>query len=192
MPGKHARAGNGPDPPWDLREIERLIDLLTARQITEFEMERNGLRIRIRRGGAPVESSAAPLVPATPSPTPVHLRVPAVTVASAASAPAVQAEASGEAVLAEPAPKASTEELHIIKSPIVGTFFSAPSPNAPPFVQLGDVVEVGQVLCIIEAMKLMNEIESEAAGEIVQIYIENGQAVEYGQSLFAIKPASQK
>ncbi|HET7841294.1 MAG TPA: acetyl-CoA carboxylase biotin carboxyl carrier protein, partial [Terriglobia bacterium] len=76
---------------------------------------------------------------------------------------------------------------HIIKSPIVGTYYASPAPNAPPFVKLGDTVDVGQVLCIIEAMKLMNEIESEAGGEIVRIYVENGQSVEYGQSLFAIK-----
>ena len=86
----------------------------------------------------------------------------------------------------------SPEGLHLIKSPIVGTFYSAPAPNAPPFVKLGDVVQVGQVLCIIEAMKLMNEIESEVAGELVRVYVENGQPVEYGQSLFAIKPSHKK
>jgi acetyl-CoA carboxylase biotin carboxyl carrier protein len=84
------------------------------------------------------------------------------------------------------------EGLHIIKSPIVGTFYGSPAPNALPFVKLGDVVRVGQVLCIIEAMKLMNEIESEAAGEIVRTYVESGQPVEYGQSLFAIKLSLKK
>ena len=93
---------------------------------------------------------------------------------------------------ADSSPQESTEDLYIIKSPIVGTFYNAPSPNAPPFVKLGDVVQVGQALCIIEAMKLMNDIESEAAGEIVRIYVENGQPVEYGQSLFAIKPSHKK
>jgi acetyl-CoA carboxylase biotin carboxyl carrier protein len=77
--------------------------------------------------------------------------------------------------------------VHILKSPMVGTFFAAPTPDAPPFVNAGDVVEVGQVLCIVEAMKLMNEIESEFAGEIVRIHVENGQPVEYGQPLFTIK-----
>jgi acetyl-CoA carboxylase biotin carboxyl carrier protein len=86
----------------------------------------------------------------------------------------------------------STEGLFIIKSPIVGTFFASPAPNAPPFVQVGDNVGVGQVLCIIEAMKLMNEIESEAAGEVVRAYVENGQPVEYSQSLFAIRPSHKK
>jgi acetyl-CoA carboxylase biotin carboxyl carrier protein len=80
----------------------------------------------------------------------------------------------------------------VVKSPIVGTFYSSPSPSAPPFVKVGDEVQVGQPLCIIEAMKLMNEIESDAAGEIVRIYVENGQPVEYGQSLFAIKPSRKK
>ncbi len=93
---------------------------------------------------------------------------------------------------AEPRAPESADELFIIKSPIVGTFYSAPAPNAPPFVKVGDTVEIGQVLCIIEAMKLMNEIESEAAGEVVRTYVENGQPVEYGQSLFAIKPSSKR
>ncbi len=79
-----------------------------------------------------------------------------------------------------------------MKSPIVGTFYSSPSPNAPPFVKVGDAVQIGQVLCIIEAMKLMNELEAEVAGEIVRVYVENGQPVEYGQSLFAIEPAHKK
>ena len=79
-----------------------------------------------------------------------------------------------------------------MKSPIVGTFYAAPAPNAPPFANVGDVVQLGQVLCIIEAMKLMNELESEVAGEIVRIYVETGQPVEYGQSLFAIKPSRKK
>ena len=93
---------------------------------------------------------------------------------------------------AEAAPSEPTEALHIIKSPIVGTFYSGPNPTAAPFVKAGDVVEAGRVLCIIEAMKLMNEIESEVAGEIVRVFVENGQPVEYGQPLFAVKPSQQK
>jgi acetyl-CoA carboxylase biotin carboxyl carrier protein len=89
-------------------------------------------------------------------------------------------------------PAESSEGLYIQKSPIVGTFYAAPAPNAPPFVKSGDVVQVGQVLCIIEAMKLMNELESEVAGEVARIYVENGQPVEYGESLFAIKPSHKK
>jgi acetyl-CoA carboxylase biotin carboxyl carrier protein len=100
--------------------------------------------------------------------------------------------------VASPAPPAaevateSTEGLFIMKSPIVGTFYSAPSPSAPPFAAVGDPVRVGQVICIIEAMKLMNELESEVAGKIVRAYVENGQPVEYGQTLFAIEPARKK
>jgi len=86
----------------------------------------------------------------------------------------------------------SAEDVFIIKSPIVGTFYASPAPNAPPFVKLHDSVQVGQVLCIVEAMKLMNEIESEVAGEIARIYIESGQPVEYGQPLFAIMPSHKK
>ena len=89
---------------------------------------------------------------------------------------------------ATPAPE---EELHTVKSPIVGTFYEAPSPGAPPFVKAGDMVEVGQVLCIVEAMKLMNEIESDVAGEIVKKLVRNGQPIEYGQELFAIRPRSE-
>src|SRR5437016_2118971 len=113
MPAKNPRGGSGPDQPWNLKDIEKLIDLLTERQIEEFEMEKDGLRVHIRRG-------------------------------------------------------------------------------APPFVKVGDVIEAGRVLCIIEAMKLMNEIESEAAGEIVRVFVENGQPVEYGQPLFAVKPSEHK
>jgi acetyl-CoA carboxylase biotin carboxyl carrier protein len=86
----------------------------------------------------------------------------------------------------------STEGLFIMKSPIVGTFYSSPAPNAPPFVKAGDTVQVGQVICIIEAMKLMNELEAEVAGQIVRAYVENGHPVEYGQSLFAIEPVRKK
>jgi len=89
----------------------------------------------------------------------------------------------------EPQPEPASEKVHVLKSPIVGTFFGTPSPDAPPFVNVGDRVHVGQVLCIVEAMKLMNEIESEFAGEIARIHVENGQPVEYGQPLFTIKPS---
>src|SRR5208283_3923911 len=111
--------------------------------------------------------------------------VPAVPVAAAP--PASSLAPSGSEPAAE-----STEGLFIMKSPIVGTFYSSPAPNSPPFVKVGDSVQVGQVICIIEAMKLMNELEVEVAGQIVRAYVENGQPVEYGQSLFAIEPARKK
>ncbi len=104
------------------------------------------------------------------------------------------AAAQSEAAAPEPAPRpaAPKEELHVIKSPIVGTFYAAPSPEAPPFVKVGDNIQAGQVVCIIEAMKLMNEIEADMGGEIVGVLAENGQPVEYGQSLFALRPAKKK
>ncbi len=184
MPGKNPRKAAGSEPAWDLKEIEKLIDLLIDREITKFEMERDGLRIRISRGRGSKDAMEASFQPGGP-----YLgRMPEVPPAPPRppAGPAEPRAAAGEA------PSESTDGLHIIKSPIVGTFYGAPSPNAPPFVKPGDVVQVGQVLCIIEAMKLMNEIESEEAGEIVRVYVENGQPVEYGQSLFAIKPSSKK
>jgi acetyl-CoA carboxylase biotin carboxyl carrier protein len=187
MPAKSSKVGNGPDQPWDLKNIEKLIDLLTERQIEEFEMEQDGLRVRIRRGGVPARARASAPSHA-PAPPPAAASPPGIS----APVSSGQTEPPPAAVAAETAPTEPTETLHIIKSPIVGTFYSAPNPNSPPFVNVGDVVEVGRVLCIIEAMKLMNEIESEVAGEIVRVFVENGQPVEYGQPLFAIKPSQQK
>jgi acetyl-CoA carboxylase biotin carboxyl carrier protein len=108
--------------------------------------------------------------------------------ASAPAAPAASSAPSASAVAAESAPATPAEVLHDVKSPIVGTFYESPSPGAPPFVKIGDQVEVGQVLCIVEAMKLMNEIEADVAGEVVKRIAASGQPVEYGQPLFAIKP----
>ena len=182
---KPPRSVPGTEKVWGLEEIEQLIDVLIERQVTEFEMEQNGAKIRVKRGnylasnpGAGEDYAADPAPPA--------LSPPAV--------PAVPARTPLPAEAAHPAevPPESTEDLYIMKSPIVGTFYAAPAPNAPPFVQVGDVVQLGQVLCIIEAMKLMNELEAEVAGEIARTYVESGQPVEYGQSLFAIKPSRGK
>ncbi len=154
------------------KELKELIDFLIERDISEFELQRGDEKVRIKRGAA--ATSAAPLV-ATFSPPP-QTTVPS-TYAAGSSASAPPAEAAAPAT-----------DLHIVKSPIVGTFYECPAPGAPPFVKVGDMVEAGQVLCIIEAMKLMNEIESDVAGEIVQKLVANNQAVEYGQPLFAIRP----
>ena len=159
------------------KEIKELVEFLIEKDITEFELERGDVKVRIKRG---VEHHSAPpearfvAVPA-PHPPPAHV---------AASAPAPPASAA-------PVPAETAEEagLHIIRSPIVGTFYEAPSPGAPAFVKVGDAVQTGQVLCIIEAMKLMNEIESDYAGKIVKRHVSNGQPVEYGQALFAIRPS---
>jgi len=177
---KPSRSAEGTEKVWGLKEIEQLIDVLIDRQVTEFEMEQNGAKIRVKRGNCPVSNPVAPeaylSVPGAPTLSPV---------------PASPSPPVAEPLTAE-TPAESTEDLYVMKSPIVGTFYAAPAPNAPPFAKVGDVAQVGQVLCIIEAMKLMNELESEVAGEIVRIYVESGQPVEYGQSLFAIKPSRKK
>jgi len=182
---KPPRSVPGTEKVWGLKEIEQLIDVLIERQVTEFEMEQNGAKIRVKRGNylAPNPGAGEAYV-ADPAP-------PALSAPTAPSVPARELFPADEPPTAE-APPESTEELYIMKSPIVGTFYAAPAPNAPPFVKVGDVVQLGQVLCIIEAMKLMNELEAEVAGEIARIYVESGQPVEYGQSLFAIKPSRGK
>ena len=184
MSGKNSkRSGPAPGRVWSLKEIQDLLDLLAGREITEFEMEEQGVKIRVQRGN----------VHTSPSPAAAEY-APAQVMMSPSRLPEGGAPAAASAPLPVGAPPAaeSTEGLHIMKSPIVGTFYSAPSPNAPPFVKVGDTVQVGQVVCIIEAMKLMNELEAEVSGEIVRVYVENGQPVEYGQSLFAIEPSLKK
>jgi len=158
----------------NLKELKELIEFLEEKNIAEFELERGDVKVRIKRAGDQtiVHTHSDPRffsVPAAPPPMPELGTVPVV----AAAAPAA------------PAPQ---EELHAVKSPIVGTFYEAPSPGAPPFVKVGDTVEVGQVVCIVEAMKLLNEIESDVAGEIVKKLASNGQPIEYGQELFSIRP----
>jgi len=165
----------------DLGEIERLLEFMNEHGLEEFEYAQGDLHIRLRKAGS---------VPTAGLRMPVH---PEIVVAGppASLEHAEPASGSPEAAAAVEA-GASAEGLHLVKSPIVGTFYGAPSPGAEPFVQVGDQVRTGQVLCIIEAMKLMNEIESDAAGEVVRIYAENGQPVEYGQPLFAIRPTRKK
>ena len=156
----------------DLRKLKKLIDLGQESGIGEIEITEGEERVRIARGG---HVAIAPMAGATPVPVaPAH--VPAAT--SAAPAPGAAAAAPAEA--------APAETGHTVKSPMVGTFYRAPSPEAKPFVAVGDTVKEGQTLCVIEAMKLMNEIESDAAGVVKAILVENGQPVEYGQALFVI------
>ncbi len=159
------------------KELKELIEFLTQQDIAEFELERGDVKVRIKR--AQPGASAGP-----------DLRYFAVQAAppvpEVSPAPVVGAGPAGLAAAKEAAP-AVEEDLHTVRSPIVGTFYEAPSPGAPPFVKVGDVVEIGQVLCIVEAMKLMNEIESDVAGEIVKKLVSNGQPIEYGQELFAIR-----
>jgi acetyl-CoA carboxylase biotin carboxyl carrier protein len=155
------------------KELKELIEFLIEKDIAEFELERGDIKVKVKRGGLHtiVQTHVdAPYVVATVP----QSGAPAVAVSSAAPPPAA----------VEPVPE---ENLHIVKSPIVGTLYESPSPGAPPFVKVGDMVEVGEVLCIVEAMKLLNEIESDVAGEIVKKMGSNGQPIEYGQELFAIR-----
>ena len=158
----------------NLDDIRQILDLVREHELAEFEIERDGLKVRIRKAGREVTFVAptAPMVAAAPA-------------AVAAAAPAAAAPAGGA-----PAPIDSVD-LAIIKSPIVGTFYRAPEPGAPNFVEVGDQVRKGQVLCIIEAMKLMNEIECDSDGEISAVYVENGRPVQFGERLFAVKVAGR-
>ena len=188
MPEKTRQGTDDQGRNWTLKDIRKLIDLVVDRQLTEFEIESDGFRIRIRRGESQAVASppAQAVLPAAPGAGAAVLPAAAANPATAASTPAEPVQHP------EPSSSDSAEGLYIIKSPIVGTFYRSPSPNAEPFVKPGDEVRVGQVLCIIEAMKLMNEIESEVNGEIIRVYVESGQPVEYSQSLFAIKPSHKK
>ena len=155
----------------DLEQIRAILDLVGEHELTEFEIEHDGLRLKVRKDlhGAQMVTVQAPVAPV----------VAAASLAAPAPAPVSAAGAA--------APGGTEIELAVVKSPIVGTFYRAPEPSAPPFVEVGASVKKGQVLCIIEAMKLMNEIDSEYEGEIVSIYVENGQPVQYGERLFAIR-----
>jgi acetyl-CoA carboxylase biotin carboxyl carrier protein len=160
-----------------LEELRELVEFLKANGIAEFDMEQDDLKVRIKFAGEP-----APAVAGGFDMAQLNRLMASAPAASAAPVAAAHAAASA----AEPAAPAE-ETLHEVKSPIVGTFYESPSPGAPAFVKIGDQVEVGQVLCIIEAMKLMNEIEADVAGEVVKRIAASGQPVEYGQPLFAIR-----
>jgi acetyl-CoA carboxylase biotin carboxyl carrier protein len=170
--------------PDEIRELKELVEFLKEYDIGDFEFERGDFKIRLKFG----QPSQTPqpsaldiarlgqlLSPAGHTPPAVSQGVHPVTSAGSAAAPQA------------PAASAEEEKLHIVKSPIVGTFYESSSPGAPAFVKIGDTVESGQVLCIVEAMKLMNEIESDAAGEVVKRLVTNGQPVEYGQHLFHLR-----
>ncbi len=162
----------------DLKELKEILQILEEKEITEFELEEEGMRLRIRKG--PASSNHAAPGAVLPVVAPVAYPPPAPP------APPVSPAAGAR----QPASAAAEAEngLTVVKSPIVGTFYRTPDPNSPPFVSVGDRIRVGQVLCIIEAMKLMNEIEAEVAGEIVRIHHESGQPVQYGEPLFTIRP----
>ncbi len=162
------------------KELKELIEFLIEKDIAEFELERGDVKVRIKRGADALAAPVISHITAVPSAPP-----PA---AGAYAPPSQPQPAASVPVTATPAAEPQ-EELHIVKSPIVGTFYESPAPGAPPFIKTGDIVKAGQVLCIIEAMKLMNEIESDASGEVVKMLAANGKPVEYGQPLFAIRPS---
>src|SRR5215210_4646435 len=157
----------------DLDQLKQILELVREHELTEFEVEHEGLRLKVRKDAkgppAPVQPASAAAPPAVAAGVPL---APVIT----------QAPVSAEADQDD-----TDIELAVLKSPIVGTFYRSTEPGAPAFVEIGSTVKKGQVLCIIEAMKLMNEIDSEADGEIVTIYVENGQPVQYGERLFAIR-----
>jgi acetyl-CoA carboxylase biotin carboxyl carrier protein len=171
---------------YDLRELKELVEFLKANGIAEFEMERPDLKVGLRFAGeAPAAAPGIDAAQMAALLTAAKGGVAAPVAPPVAAAPvSVAAAPAAEPVAAEADPWAGA---HVVKSPIVGTFYDAPSPDAPAFVQIGDTVAVGKVLCIVEAMKLMNEIESDAAGKVVHVFVKAGQPVEYGQPLFAVK-----
>jgi acetyl-CoA carboxylase biotin carboxyl carrier protein len=186
MAGRKEQSENAAKPSVNMEELRELIALLRDNGLAELELEREDFRVRLRRAGVsfsgdhgasdhftitemlrnPLAAGAMPVPPSAPSPPPPAPTHPGAEASTAASA---------------------DQDLHIVPSPIVGTFYRSPSPTAEPFVKIGSNVEAATVVCIIEAMKLMNEIQAETSGEVVKIYVENGQPVEYGQPLFGIR-----
>jgi acetyl-CoA carboxylase biotin carboxyl carrier protein len=170
--------------PEEIEALKELIEFLQDKKVGEFRLERGELKMELK-----FEAAFAAAATAAPQMDPMLL---ARLIGASGAAPVLSAE-SGAAqapVAGAPpaaAPAAAEEALHTVKSPIVGTFYESPSPGASAFVKIGDQVEVGQPLCIVEAMKLMNEIESDVTGEIVKRLVQNGQPVEYGQPLFAVR-----
>jgi acetyl-CoA carboxylase biotin carboxyl carrier protein len=178
----HARPASLPEGV-DLAEVERLLEFMDKHGLEEFEYKRKGLRIWLKKPSKQAPLAYAPM--AAPEIVIAAARQPAAAPTPKAEAGPGPREGAGEVAR-------SDENLHVVKSPIVGTFYAAAGPGAEAFVTVGAQVESGQALCIIEAMKLMNEIESDVAGEVVRIFVENGQPVEYGEPLFGIRPNRKK
>lgn len=164
------------DPSVNMDELRALIDLIQENDFAEFEIAREGFRLHVRRGAMAAQGTRSDTdstaVRETAEPT-----GPSSATGSSSSHPGTQAKSTAS----------EDQDLYMIPSPIVGTFYRSPSPSADPFVKIGSNVEAETIVCIIEAMKLMNEIQAETSGEVVKIYVENGQPVEYGQPLFGIK-----
>jgi len=161
----------------EIAQIEQLLRFMNEHNLEEFEYSRGDLRIRLKKPGTNIAVVAQ--------------RPAAEIIVPGAVTPALPRAAESGNSPAEEAPRGA-EDLFLVKSPIVGTFYASPSPGAEPFVKVGTHVDSGQTLCIVEAMKLMNEIESEVTGEVLRIFAENGQPVEYGQPLFGIRPSRKR
>ena len=177
---------NSSPPGIDFGHLERLFVFMAQHSLEEVEYAKGDLRIRLKRSFA--QPSAAPVLalPVTSVAAPTGVPAPATL------APPVPDATPQDAASSAPATPTVASEEHLIKSPIVGTFYAAASPEAQPFVRLGDFVEAGQTVCIIEAMKLMNEIEADISGEVTRVLVENGQPVEYGEPLFALRPGGKE
>ncbi len=159
----------------EVQQIEQLLRFMTEHNLEEFEYSRGDLRIRLRKPSANMVVAQR------------AISVPEIIIPAAMDASGIASQSASAA----PQPR-GTEDLHLVKSPIVGTYYEAPSPGAEAFVKVGGYIEAGQTLCIVEAMKLMNEIESDESGEVIRIFAENGQPVEYGQPLFGIRPSRKR
>jgi acetyl-CoA carboxylase biotin carboxyl carrier protein len=174
---EQSEAPDRPSPSVNMDELRELIELMRENGLAELELEREEFRVRLRRDSGETESRQSVEAAPAPAPAPVAAPVAAPAPAASPSHPGAQATTAAS----------QDQDLHIIPSPIVGTFYRSPSPTAEPYVKIGSNVEPDSVVCIIEAMKLMNEITAEAVGEVVKVYVENGQPVEYGQPLFGIR-----
>jgi len=185
---RQASQRRGGEATLNMEELRELTELFSTHGLTDFEFENADIRIRLSRNPAPV-LAAAPGVAPGQALTPLDSMQTAATHAASAAQTqgATPGEGSTAATQASAAPETPEEDLHIITSPIVGTFYRSPSPTAEPFVKVGSRVDADTVVCIIEAMKLMNEIQAETSGEVARMYVENGQPVEYGQPLFGLK-----
>jgi acetyl-CoA carboxylase biotin carboxyl carrier protein len=171
------------------KEIKELIEFLVEKDIAEFELQRGDMKLLIKRGA---RAQSAPVLQVTPTLAPGHtVAVASAPAGPSSSTPSPTTDTGEPSSGAAPATSAAAAEanLFILKSPIVGTYYEAPSPGTPPFVKVGDAVKEGQVLCIIEAMKLMNEIEADVSGVIAKMFVPNGSPVEYGMPLFGIRTA---
>jgi acetyl-CoA carboxylase biotin carboxyl carrier protein len=183
---KQSQSSEQPVPELDLGQLERLLSFMTEHGLEEFEYAHGDLHIRLKKAAAPLAGGQPRALPSPPE----NAAVAAPQPQQVAGPPAAEPPPPVPVAPAPTPPPA--EELHIVKSPIVGTFYASPNPDAAPYVKMGDTVQPGQTICIIEAMKLMNEIEADIAGEVVRVLIENGQPVEYGEPLFELRPAQKK